>query len=54
MFITGVNKTCDKLFGVSTSPLTNLSLVSTTMVINLCQEFFVIGGVIDTGDKFNS
>jgi hypothetical protein len=45
---------------VSTTPaincsavsLTNLSPVSTTQTINLFHKFSVIGGVIDTGDKF--
>jgi hypothetical protein len=30
----------------------NLSAVSTTPAINLCHGFAVIGGVVDTGDKF--
>jgi hypothetical protein len=34
------------------TPLTNLSLVSTTPAINLCHRLSVICGVIDTGDKF--
>ncbi len=37
---------------VSTTTLTNLSPVSTIPAINLCHGFSVIGGVIDTGDKF--
>ncbi len=48
MFISGVND-CST---VSTTPLTNLSVVSLTPAINLCQGFSLIGGVIDTGDKF--
>jgi hypothetical protein len=37
---------------VSTTPLTNLSAVSLTLAINLCHRFSLIGGVVDTGDKF--
>jgi hypothetical protein len=37
---------------VSTTPLTNLSAVSLTPVINLCHGFSLIGGVVDTSDKF--
>jgi hypothetical protein len=37
---------------VSTTRLTNLSAVSLTPVINLCHRFSLIGGVVDTGDKF--
>jgi hypothetical protein len=37
---------------VSTTPLTNLSEVSTTPPINLYHRFLLIGGVVDTGDKF--
>jgi hypothetical protein len=48
MFISGVKDTSDKLL----TPLTNLSLVSTTPAFNLCHGFSVIGGVIDTGNKF--
>ncbi len=43
MFISGVNNTGDK---------TNLSAVSLTQAINLCRGFSLIGGVVDTGDKF--
>ncbi len=32
--------------------LTNLSAVSLTPAINLCHGFSLIGGVVDTGDKF--
>ncbi len=35
-----------------TTLLTNLSPVSTTLGINLCQGFSVIGSVVDTGNKF--
>jgi hypothetical protein len=52
MFISSVNDTGDKLSAVSTIPLKDLSLVSTTQTINLCDRFLVIGGVVDTGDKF--
>ncbi len=34
------------------TPLKNLSPVSTALAINLCHRFSVIGGVVDTGDKF--
>jgi len=34
------------------TPLTNLSAVSLTPAINLCHGFSLIGGVVDTGDKF--
>jgi hypothetical protein len=37
---------------VSTTPLTDLSGVSLTPAINLCHGFSLIGGVVDTGDKF--
>jgi hypothetical protein len=37
---------------VSTTPLTNLSPVSTTPAIYLFHGFSMIGGVVDTGDKF--
>jgi hypothetical protein len=37
---------------VSTTPLTNLSAVLLTPAINLCHGFSLIGGVIDTSDKF--
>jgi hypothetical protein len=37
---------------VSMTPLKNLSPVSTALAINLCHRFSVIGGVVDTGDKF--
>jgi hypothetical protein len=47
MFISGVNDTGGKLFrGANPTPLTNLSPVSTTPVINLCHGFSVIGGVV--------
>jgi hypothetical protein len=39
---------------VSTTPLTNLLAVLLTLVINLCHVFSLIGGVVDTGDKFFS
>ncbi len=39
MFISGVNNTGDKLFG-------------SVKAINLCLRFSLIGGVVDTGDKF--
>ncbi len=45
MFISDVNDTDDKL-------LTNLSAVSLTPAINLCHGFSLIGGVVDTDDKF--
>jgi hypothetical protein len=47
MFISGVNCSSG-----STTPLTNLSAVSLTPAINLCHRFSLIGGVIDTVDKF--
>jgi hypothetical protein len=34
------------------TPLTNLSAVSLTPAINLCHRFSLIGGVVDTDDKF--
>jgi hypothetical protein len=37
---------------VSTTPLTNLSAMLLTPVINLCHRFSLIGGVVDTGNKF--
>ncbi len=37
---------------VSMTLLTNLSVVTRTPKINLCHGFSVIGGVVDTGDKF--
>jgi hypothetical protein len=37
---------------VSTTPLTNLLAVLLTPVINICHGFSLIGGVVDTGDKF--
>jgi hypothetical protein len=37
---------------VPTTPLTNLSLVSTTPAINLCHGFSLIGDVVDTDNKF--
>jgi hypothetical protein len=37
---------------LSTTPLTNLSAVLLTPVINLCHGFSFIGGVVDTGNKF--
>jgi hypothetical protein len=37
---------------VSTTTLKNLTAVLLTPMINLCQRFFLIGGVVDTGDKF--
>jgi hypothetical protein len=46
---------------VSTTPAINCSVVSTTLLtylsavsseINLCHGFSLIGGVVDTGDKF--
>jgi hypothetical protein len=37
---------------VSTTPLTNLLAVSLTPAINLCHGFSLIGGVVDTGNKF--
>jgi hypothetical protein len=40
MFISSVNDT------------SNLSAVSLTLGINLCQGFSLISGVVDTGDKF--
>jgi hypothetical protein len=46
MFISGVNDTVDF------TPLTNLSAESLTPAINLCHRFSLIGGVVDTGDKF--
>jgi hypothetical protein len=37
---------------VSTTPLTNLSPVSLTPAINLCNRFSLIGGVVYTSEKF--
>jgi hypothetical protein len=37
---------------MSTTPLTNLLAVSLTPAINLCHGFSLIGGVVDTSDKF--
>jgi hypothetical protein len=37
---------------VSTTPLTNLSALSLTPAINICHGFSLIGGFVDTGDKF--
>jgi hypothetical protein len=37
---------------VSTTPLTNLSAVSLTAAIIFCHGFSLIGGVVDTSDKF--
>jgi hypothetical protein len=34
------------------TPVINCSAVSTTLAINLCHGFSLIGGVVDTGDKF--
>jgi hypothetical protein len=39
---------------VSTTLLTNLLAVSLTPGINLCHGFSLIGGVVDTGDKFTA
>jgi hypothetical protein len=52
MFISGVNDTAINCSAVSTTPLTNLSAVSLTPSINLCHGFSLIGGVVDTGNKF--
>ncbi len=37
---------------INTTPLNSLSPVSTTPAINLCHEFSVIAGVVDTGEQF--
>jgi hypothetical protein len=52
MFISGVNDPAINCSAVSTTPLTNLSVVSLTPAINLCHRFSLIGGVVDTGNKF--
>ncbi len=41
-----------KCSAMSTTPLTNLLAVSLTPAINLCHGFSLIGGVVDTSDKF--
>jgi hypothetical protein len=48
MFISGVNN----CLAVSTTPLTNLSTLSLTPAIKLHHGFSLIGGVVETGDKF--
>jgi hypothetical protein len=52
MFISVSTTTAINCSAVSTTPLTNLSTVSLTPTINLCYRFSLIGGVVDTGDKF--
>jgi hypothetical protein len=46
MFISGVNDTGDKLFGSAKD--------TADKFINLHHGFSLIGGVVDTGAKFNS
>ncbi len=51
MFISGVNDTADKLFGVANDTADKfITSVNDTGDLS-CQGFSVIGGVVDIGDK---
>jgi hypothetical protein len=47
-----VYQRCQQPGDKTLTPPTNLSVVSLTPAINLCHRFSLIGGVVDTGDKF--
>jgi hypothetical protein len=49
MFISGFNDNSNKLYGGANDTADKFSPESTTLVINLCHRFSVIGGVVGTG-----